>query len=163
KLTDFSVMTHRLTSGRDGTSNMEFSRMSSIMLFNPRAPVPRCSAFFAIAVSAAGSKTSWTSSRAQNFWYCVTKAFFGAVRMRMLATALRRHVGDGALQDLEQRLLHPLARDIAGDRGVVRFARDLVDLVDVDDTPLGAGDIEVGGLDQAEQDVLDVLADVARF
>ena len=79
----------------------------------------------------------------------------------MLAAALRRHVGDGALEDLEQGLLHALAADVAGDRGVVGLARDLVDLVDVDDAALGAVDVEVGGLEEPQQDVLDVLTDVA--
>jgi len=63
--------------------------MSSMMLFSPRAPVPRSSAFLAIAVSAAGSKTSWTSSSAKNFWYCLTKAFFGSVRIRMMSDSSR--------------------------------------------------------------------------
>src|SRR5437868_14496175 len=80
--------------------------------------------------------------------------------MGMLAATLRGNIGDRALEDLQQRLLDTLARDVAGDRGVIGLARDLVDLVDVDDAPLGAGDIEVGSLDQAEQDVLNVLADV---
>ena len=83
------------------------------------------------------------------------------VLVGMLAAALRRDVGDGALEDLEQRLLDALARDVAGDRGVVGLAGDLVDLVDVDDPALGPGDVEVGRLDEAQQDVLDVLADVA--
>ena len=81
--------------------------------------------------------------------------------VRVLAAALRRDVGDGALDDLQERLLHALAGDVAGDRRVVGLARDLVDLVDVDDAALGALDVEVGGLDEAQQDVLDVLADVA--
>jgi hypothetical protein len=67
----------------------------------------------------------------------------------------------GALEDLQQRLLHALAGDVAGDRRVVALARDLVDLVDVDDAPLGPLDVVVGGLQQLEDDVLDVLADVA--
>ena len=67
----------------------------------------------------------------------------------------------GALEDLQQRLLHALARHVAGDRRVLALAGDLVDLVDVDDPGLGPLDVEVGGLDQLEQDVLDVLADVA--
>ena len=83
------------------------------------------------------------------------------VLVRVLAPALRRHVGRRALDDLEQRLLHALAGDVARDRGVVRLARDLVDLVDVDDAALGALDVEVRRLDQVQQDVLDVLADVA--
>jgi hypothetical protein len=55
----------------------------------------------------------------------------------VLAAALRRHVGDGALEHLEQGLLHALAGHVAGDRDVVRGLADLVDLVDVDDAALG--------------------------
>ena len=83
--------------------------------------------------------------------------------LRMLAAALRRHGGDGAFHDLEQRLLHALARDVAGDRGIVRLAGDLVDFVDVDDAALRLLDVVVGGLQQLEDDVLDVLADIAGF
>src|SRR5262245_23153248 len=64
--------------------------------------------------------------------------------LRMLASALRRHRRDRAFHDLEQGLLHTLARDVAGDRGVVGLAADLVDLVDIDDAALGALDIVVG-------------------
>jgi hypothetical protein len=46
--------------------------------------------------------------------------------------------------------------------GVLGLAADLVDLVDVDDAALGLGDVVVGGLEQLEQDVLDVLAHIAR-
>ena len=79
----------------------------------------------------------------------------------VLAPALRRHRGGGPLEDLQQRLLDALAGDVAGDRRVVRLAGDLVDLVDVDDPRLRLLDVEVGGLDQLQEDVLDVLADVA--
>src|SRR5437764_3486268 len=81
--------------------------------------------------------------------------------VRVLAPALRRHRGDGALEDLQERLLHALARHVAGDRRVVGLPRDLVDLVDVDDPGLGLLDVEVRGLDQLQEDVLDVLTDVA--
>jgi hypothetical protein len=43
------------------------------------------------------------------------------------------------------------------------LARDLVDLVDVDDPGLRLFDVEVGRLDQLQEDVLDVLAHVARL
>ena len=69
--------------------------------------------------------------------------------------------GRRALQDLQQRLLDALAGDVAGDRRVLALAGDLVDLVDVDDAGLGLLDVVVGRLDQLEQDVLDVLTDVA--
>ena len=41
------------------------------------------------------------------------------VLVRVLAPALRRHRGDGAFDQLEQRLLHALARHVARDRRVV--------------------------------------------
>ena len=81
--------------------------------------------------------------------------------VRVLAAALRRHVGDRAFEDLQQRLLDAFARDVAGDRGVLVLAADLVDLVDVDDALLALLDVAAGGLQQLEDDVLDVLADVA--
>ena len=81
--------------------------------------------------------------------------------MRMLAATLRGHVGHRPLEDLQQRLLHALARDVARDRGVLALARDLVDLVDVDDAALALLDVVAGCLQQLEDDVLDVLADVA--
>ena len=69
--------------------------------------------------------------------------------LRVLAAALGRHVGDRALEDLQQRLLHALAGDVAGDGGVLALARDLVDLVDVDDAALRLLDVVVGVLQQA--------------
>src|ERR1019366_8598034 len=44
------------------------------------------------------------------------------ILLRVLSAALGRHVGDGALDDLEERLLHALARDVAGDAGVIALA-----------------------------------------
>src|SRR5260370_21829639 len=83
------------------------------------------------------------------------------ILVRVLAPALRRYVGDGALEDLQQRLLDALAAHVACNRWVVRLARDPVDLVDVDDSALRAADVEVGRLDEPDQDVLAVLPDVA--
>ena len=51
----------------------------------------------------------------------------------VLLAAARGDVGAGALDDLQQRLLHALAADVAGDGRGVALAGDLVDLVDVDD------------------------------
>ena len=81
--------------------------------------------------------------------------------LRVLASALRRDVGDRTLDDLQKRLLHALAGYVAGDGRVFGLAGDLVDLVDVDDAALGQLDVKIRRLQQAEQDVLDVLADVA--
>ncbi len=64
---------------------------------------------------------------------------------------------------LRQRLLHALARHVAGDGGVLGLAADLVDLVDIDDAALRLLDIIVAGLQQLQDDVLDILADIAGF
>ena len=79
----------------------------------------------------------------------------------MLAAALGRYVGDGPFQNLQQRLLHPFARDIARDGGVFALARDLVNFVNVNDAVLGAPDVVPGVLNELQNDVLDVLAHVA--
>src|SRR4030095_15003662 len=79
----------------------------------------------------------------------------------MLASALGRHVADGAFANLQHRLRYALARDIAGERNVLGFAGDFVDLVDVDDALLRALHFEVGILEQAQDDILHVLAHVA--
>ena len=42
--------------------------------------------------------------------------------MRMLTSALRRYVRDRTLQNLQQRLLHALAADIARDGRILRLA-----------------------------------------
>ncbi len=83
--------------------------------------------------------------------------------MGMLATTLRWDAGDSPLQDLQESLLNSLPGDVAGDRRVLRLAGDLVDLVDVDDPLLGPLDVVVGGLEQLEQDVLDILTHIPGF
>src|SRR5437667_3924 len=69
----------------------------------------------------------------------------------------------GLDQDLDQRLLDALARHVARDRRVIALARDLVDLVDIDDAALRLLDIVVALLQQFLDDVLYVLADVTRL
>src|SRR5437588_1502235 len=81
----------------------------------------------------------------------------------MLAATLGRHRRRGALEDLQQGLLHALTGDVARDRRVLALAGDLVDLVDVDDPGLGLLDVVVGRLDELQENVLDVLAHVAGF
>ena len=79
----------------------------------------------------------------------------------MLSPALRRHVGNGTLQNLQKSLLNTLAGHVAGDGTVLTLTCDLVDLIDIDDSTLGQLDIEISGLNQAQEDVLHVLAHVA--
>ena len=83
--------------------------------------------------------------------------------MRVLASALRRNVGNRAFQNLQQRLLDALTRDVAGDRGVFVLLRNFVNLVYVYDALLGSLDVAIGGLQQLQDDIFDVFADVTRF
>jgi hypothetical protein len=79
------------------------------------------------------------------------------------APTMRRHRSDSTFHDLQQRLLNALSRNIATDRDVRGLAADLVDLIDINDAALCALDIVIGRLQQLEDDVLDVLPDVAGF
>src|SRR5690606_23510213 len=83
------------------------------------------------------------------------------LQLRLLAPALRRARRNRALEQLEPRLLHAFARDIARDRRVIALARAVVDLVDVDDAPPRVPPVRLALLQQLLNDVLDVLADVA--
>src|SRR5690606_295873 len=83
--------------------------------------------------------------------------------LRVLASALGRHRGDGALDQFQQSLLDTFARYIAGDGRVIRLAGDLVDLVDVDDAGLGFFDVVIALLQELLDDVLYIFADIAGF
>ena len=83
--------------------------------------------------------------------------------MGVLAATLRGNVRDRAFEDLEQGLLDAFARDIAGDGGVFVLAADLVDFVDIDDALLGALHVPIGVLQQPQDNVFNVFADVAGF
>src|SRR5438132_6465371 len=85
------------------------------------------------------------------------------VLVGMLAAALRRHRRDRPLDQFQQRLLHAFAGNVPGDRRVIGLARNLVDLVDVDDAALRLVDVVVAVLEQLLDDVLHVLADIARL
>jgi hypothetical protein len=81
--------------------------------------------------------------------------------VRVLPAALGGTFATGTFEDLQQRLLDAFTRHVARDRRVLVLAADLVDFVDVDDALLALLDVATGGLQQLEDDVLDVLADVA--
>ena len=83
--------------------------------------------------------------------------------MWVLAAAIRGDGRLGALDDLEEALLHALAGDVPGDGRIRALAGNLVDLVNVEDAVFGAAQVPIGRLDEAQQDVLDVLADVASL
>src|SRR5579859_647139 len=93
----------------------------------------------------------------------VGRVYRGEFLVRMLAATLRRNVGDGAFQNLQQRLLHAFAGDVARDRGVLVLAADLIYFINVDDAGLGTAYIAISRLQQLEDDVFYVLTHVPGF
>ena len=83
--------------------------------------------------------------------------------MRVLAPALGRHICNSALQNFQKCLLHALTADVAGNRSVFRFAGDLIDLIDIDDTPLGRLYVKICRLQQPYQHVFHIVAHVTRL
>ncbi len=81
----------------------------------------------------------------------------------MLSASCGRYIGYSTLQDLQQCLLNAFTRNIPCDRAILGFTGDLVDLVHVDDTLLRPFHIILSDLYQSEQDVFNVLANVAGF
>src|SRR5476651_629879 len=81
----------------------------------------------------------------------------------MFASALRRDVADRAFEDFQQRLLHAFAAHVACDGRAFRPARDLVNLVNVDDAALRALHVVIGILQEAQNNIFHVLADITGF
>jgi hypothetical protein len=81
----------------------------------------------------------------------------------VFSSALWGDVGDGSFEHLEEGLLDAFAGDVAGDGDVVLGFADLIDFIDVDDSALCGFEVVVGVLEEAEEDVFDVFADVSGF
>ena len=81
----------------------------------------------------------------------------------MLPPALRRYIGYGSLNDFQQRLLYALAADITGNGSVFTLPGDLIDLIHIDDALFRPFHIKIRRLNQPEQNILHILAYVARL
>ena len=81
----------------------------------------------------------------------------------VFAAALGGDARHGALDDLQQGLLHPFPGDVPGDGGAVALPGDLVHFVDIDDAPGGLLHVVVRRLEEVQDDVFHVLAHVARL
>ena len=93
----------------------------------------------------------------------VSRVHLDVLLLGMLAAALGGDIGHDALEHLEKRLLHAFTGDIACDRDIVGCLADLVDLVDVDDSSLCGIQVVVCCLEEFEQQILDIFADISRF
>ena len=80
--------------------------------------------------------------------------------MWVLATTLWWHRRGCSFNDLEQSLLNTFTGDVPGDRGVLTFASHLVDFIDVDDSHFSALSIKFSSLNEFEQNVFNIFANV---
>lgn len=81
----------------------------------------------------------------------------------VLAAALWGHVGHSAFEHFQQGLLDALAGDIACDGYVLIGFADLVYFVDVNNAALGCFEIVIRGLEELQEQVFDVLANITGF
>ena len=63
----------------------------------------------------------------------------------MFASSLWWNADHSAFKDLQQRLLHSFAGNVAGDGDVGRFAGNFINFVNIDDTALCTFEVEVEG------------------
>src|SRR5579864_4635486 len=87
----------------------------------------------------------------------------GKLLVRMLSSALRGNVGNRSFQNFQKGLLDALTRNVASDRRILILPSDLVNFINVNNSGLGSAYVPVGGLQQLEDDVLHILADVSGF
>src|SRR6476659_5091584 len=83
--------------------------------------------------------------------------------MWMFATTLRWNIRNRSFQDLQKGLLNTFTRHVSRYRGILIFATDLVDFIDVDNSLLCTFDIAVRCLKQFEDDVFDVFTNITSF
>ena len=81
----------------------------------------------------------------------------------VLASPLRGNGGNSTFQNLQQRLLHTLTRNIACNRGVLSLAGNLVDFIDIDNALFSPGNIKISSLEKLQQNVFNVFTDITCF
>mmetsp|Transcript_9649 Transcript_9649/g.18131 ORF Transcript_9649/g.18131 Transcript_9649/m.18131 type:complete len:455 (-) Transcript_9649:846-2210(-) len=89
----------------------------------------------------------------------VARVHLDVLHSRMLLVSLLRHVHDGALEHLQQGLLHTLPRHVSRGGGPGPLG-NLVNLVDVHNAPLRQVEVVARSLEELAKDVLHVLAHV---
>ena len=80
--------------------------------------------------------------------------------LRMLAPTLWRNGGHGAFHQLQQRLLNTLTGHVTCDGRIFRLACNFVDLIDVDDAALRPLHVVFRGLQQFQDDVFNIFANI---
>ena len=93
----------------------------------------------------------------------VACVYLDELLLGVLASSLGRHIDIGALEKLQQSLLHTLAADVARNAGILALAGYLVNLVDEHYATLASLNVVVGSLQQAHKHILHVVAHISRL
>ena len=83
--------------------------------------------------------------------------------MRMLSAALRRNRCHCTLQDLQKCLLNTFTGNISCNRDILGLLRDLVDLIDINNTSFGFLNVIICCLNQFQQNILHIFTDITCF
>ena len=81
----------------------------------------------------------------------------------MLSAALRRNVGNRAFQNLQKRLLYALAAYVTRNRRVFGLSGDFINFIDINNAFFRTFHIIVRRLNEPQQNVFYIFADIARF
>ena len=83
--------------------------------------------------------------------------------MWMLSSALWRYISNRTFQNLQQCLLHTLARYITGNGWILGFSGNLVDLINVDNAILCTLDVSICCLNDLQKNILYIFSDISRL
>ena len=83
--------------------------------------------------------------------------------LRMFTATLWWNRCNCPFHNFQQRLLYPLARNVTGNRWVIGLARDLIDLINIDDTTLRAFDIIFRCLQKLQNYIFDIFPHITSF
>ena len=83
--------------------------------------------------------------------------------MRVFPAALGRYRGHGPFKNFQQRLLHAFTADIPGNGNVFGLFGNLINFINVNNPPRGGLHIEIGGLEQFQQNIFHIFPHVTGF
>lgn len=85
------------------------------------------------------------------------------ILVRVLTSTIGRDVGYRTFKNFQKRLLNAFAGHITRNRDIFTLPGDLIDLVDVNNAALCKFHIKIRRLNETQQDVFYVVADIPRF
>ena len=81
----------------------------------------------------------------------------------MFSASLRRNIGKGALDNLQEGLLYAFSGNIPGNGRAVGLPGYLIYFIDIDDTTTGKLHVVICRLEEIEDDVFHILSNISCF